>query len=106
MTKPKKKARTDMRTYLHIVQLKFECHLSNRQIALNLNIGSSTVNDILVRFKSLNLPWPLPAHLALDELDKALMSGRSYATNRILPSWLSVDMAPAKKGVAKQLLWQ
>jgi len=61
MTKPKKKARTDMRTYLHIFQLKFERHLSNRQIALNLNIGRSTVNDILVRFKSLNLPWPLPA---------------------------------------------
>ncbi len=106
MTKPKKKARTDMRTYLHIFQLKFERHLSNRQIALNLNIGRSTVNDILVRFKSLNLPWPLPAHVALDKLDKALMPGRSYATNRILPSWLSVDMALAKKGVTKQLLWQ
>ena len=95
-----------MRTYLHIFQLKFERHLSNRQIALNLNIGRSTVNDILVRFKRLNLPWPLPTYVVLDDLDKALMPGRNYATNRILPSWLAVDMALKNKGVTKQLLWQ
>jgi hypothetical protein len=67
-----------MRTYLHIFQLKFERHLSNRQIALNLNIGRSTVNDILVRFKSLNLPWPLPGVITksgVQRLKRSSVSG-------------------------------
>ncbi|GEM_PF-3462273 len=32
MTKPKKKARTGMRIYMQIFQLKFERHLSNQQM--------------------------------------------------------------------------
>ena len=50
MTKPKKKTRTDMRIYMQVFHLKFDRHLSNRQIALTLNIGRSTVNDLVVRF--------------------------------------------------------
>ena len=49
MTKPKKKARTDMRIYMQIFQLKFERHLSNRKIALTFNIARSTVIDLVVR---------------------------------------------------------
>ena len=60
MTKPKKKARTDMRIYLQIFHLKFERHLTYRQIALALDIGRSTVNDIVTRFNNLNMQWPLP----------------------------------------------
>ena len=60
MTKAKKKARTDMRTYLDIFRLKFERRMTDRQIALTLNIGRSTVNNILTRFRSLQLEWPLP----------------------------------------------
>ena len=58
MTKPKKKARTDMRIYMQIFHLKFDRHLSNRQIALTLNIGRSTVNDLIVRFGHLGFQWP------------------------------------------------
>ena len=106
MTKPKKIARTDMRIYLQIFHLKFERHLTYRQIALTLNIGRSTVSDILTRFKNLNLPWPLPDDVSLDELDKALMPGRNYQTQRVLPDWITVDIGLTKPGVTKQLLWQ
>ncbi|SDF72559.1 hypothetical protein SAMN04515658_1041, partial [Idiomarina zobellii] len=42
-----------MRTYLDIFRLKFERRMTDRQIALTLNIGRSTVNNILTRFRSL-----------------------------------------------------
>ncbi|SDF26957.1 hypothetical protein SAMN04515658_1011, partial [Idiomarina zobellii] len=38
-----------MRTYLDIFRLKFERRMTDRQIALTLNIGRSTVNNILTR---------------------------------------------------------
>lgn len=106
MTKPKKKARTDMRTYMQIFHLKFDRHLSNRQIALTLNIGRSTVNDLVVRFGQLGFQWPLPESVSLDALDKALMPGRDYQTRRVLPDWVVVDIGLTHKGVTKQLLWQ
>ena len=106
MTKPKKKARTDMRIYIQIFKLKFERHLSNRQIALTLNIGRSTVNDLVVRFGHLDLSWPLPESVSLDPLDKALMPGRNYHTQRQLPDWIEVNINLTKPGVTKQLLWQ
>ena len=74
-----------MRIYMQIFHLKFERHLSNRQIALTLNIGRSTVNDLVVRFTHLDLPWPLPDDVSLDALDKALMPGRHYHNQHVLP---------------------
>jgi len=47
-----------MRIYMQIFHLKFDRHLSNRQIALTLNIGRSTVNDLIVRFGHLGFQWP------------------------------------------------
>ena len=88
MTKPKKKARTDMRIYMQIFQLKFERHLSNRKIALTFNIARSTVIDLVVRFNNLNMQWPLPDSASLDALDKALLPGRSYRTQRVIPDWM------------------
>ena len=106
MTKPKKKARTNMRIYMQIFHLKFERHLSNRQIALILNIGRSTVNDLVVRFDHLNMQWPLPDDVSLDDLDRVLMPGRHYHTRRALPDWVVIDIDLKKPGVTKQLLWQ
>lgn len=75
-----------MRIYMQIFQLKFERHLSNRQIALTLNIARSTLNYLVVRFNNLNMQWPLPDDASLlYALDKALMPGRNYHTQRILP---------------------
>ena len=95
-----------MRIYMQIFQLKFERHLTYRQIALTLDIGRSTVSDILTRFNNLNMEWPLAEGTSLDELDKALMPGRNYQTERVLPDWVIVDIGLASKGVTKQMLWQ
>ena len=91
---------------MQIFQLKFERHLSNRQIALTLNIARSTVNDLVVRFNNLNMQWPLPDNASLDSLDKALLPGRSYLTQRVIPDGMDVNIDLSNKGVTKQLLWQ
>jgi hypothetical protein len=44
--------------YPQIFHLKFERHLTYQQIALTLDIGGSTVNDIVTRFNNLNMQWP------------------------------------------------
>ncbi len=106
MTKAKKKARTDMRTYLDIFRLKFERRMTDRQIALTLNIGRSTVNNILTRFRSLQLEWPLPDEVSLEKLDNLLMPGRNYQSQRVLPDWLKVHKELTSPLVTKQLLWQ
>jgi len=95
-----------MRIYMQIFQLRFERHLTYRQIALTLNVGRSTVSDIITRFNNLNMAWPLPSDVSLDALDKALIPGRNYQTQRKLPDWVEVDISLTKPGVTKQLLWQ
>jgi hypothetical protein len=106
MTQKKKTTRTDMRTYLDVFRLKYENRLTNRQIALALNIGRSTVSDLLARFVPLNVGWPLPKDYPLSQLDNVLMPGRDYQTRRVLPDWLQIDIELKNKVVTKQLLWQ
>ena len=62
--------------------------MTDRQIALTLNIGRSTVNNILTRFLSLQLEWPLSEELSLENLDNLLMPGRNYQSQRVLPDLL------------------
>ncbi|MDZ7870719.1 MAG: hypothetical protein U5L02_16215 [Rheinheimera sp.] len=67
-----------MRTYLDVFRLCFEDQLPCRQIALALGIGRSTVTELVARFNSLNLAWPLPPDVSLLALDQALLPGRDY----------------------------
>lgn len=52
--------RTDMRKIKDVLRLKFEVGLSHRDIGQCLSLGPSTVSEILSRFKSSDLSWPLP----------------------------------------------
>ena len=64
-----------MRTYLDVFRLCFDDQLSHRQIALALGIGRSTVTELVARFHSLNLAWPLSPVVSLVALDQALAAG-------------------------------
>ncbi len=57
-TMPKK--RIVMTKINEVLRLKFDCQLSNRNIATCVKIGFSTVSEILSRFKLSELGWPLP----------------------------------------------
>ena len=95
-----------MRTYLDVFRLCFEDQLSYRQIALALGIGRSTVTELVARFNSLNLAWPLSPEVSLVTLDQALLPGRDYQTKRVLPDWLKLDIELKDPKLTKQLLWQ
>ncbi|RVU35624.1 sigma-70 family RNA polymerase sigma factor [Rheinheimera riviphila] len=73
-----------MRTYLDVFRLCFEDQLSYRQIALAFGIGRSTVTELIARFNSHNLAWPLSAEVSLAALDQALLPGSDYQTKRVL----------------------
>ncbi len=60
MTRKKKVVKTDMQTYLDIFRLKFDAKLSDRQIAQALNIGRSTVSNLVIRFVNSGIGWLLP----------------------------------------------
>ena len=53
-------ARLSMRTIREILRLKWEHHLSKKQIAVSCNIARSTITDYLRRAKRAGLTWPLP----------------------------------------------
>ena len=63
MSKP-----TDIKKVREFLRLKFGSHLSNRDVAKSLNVGSSTVSDNVIRFNNTLLSWPLPDSFSDDSL--------------------------------------
>lgn len=41
-----------------VLRLKFDCHLPGRSIPACLNIGCSTVSDVVTRLRGSQLAWP------------------------------------------------
>jgi len=84
---------TDIKKVKEILRLKFGSHLSNRDVAKSLNVGSSTVSDIVIRFNNALLGWPLPEALSGDELTNMLYPVRSASrvVLRIIGSLLVDD---------------
>lgn len=105
MTRKKKAQRTCMNDFMEVFRLRFEKRMSYRNIAVALGIGCSTVHEIIGRFSTLGLPWPLPADYSTAFLEQNLFPGRDYEQNKTHPDWLLVDAELSRKGVTKQLLW-
>ena len=55
--------RLTMRKIREVFRLKFDCEISNRQIAKSCNIARSTVAEYLFRFQQAALSWPLPVDI-------------------------------------------
>jgi transposase len=95
-----------METCFKILQLKFDQKLTNRCIGLTMKISSSTVFEVLARFKATSLPWPLPAAMSHDVLEKRLFPVKSTPlSGRVTPDLLHFDTEMRKPGVTRQLLW-
>ena len=61
-----------MRKIREVFRLKFDCDISNRQIAQSCNIARSTVGEYLFRFKQVGLSWPLPVGIDDNQLEQLL----------------------------------
>lgn len=102
----KREARSSMETCFKILQLKFDQKLTNRCIALTLKISASTVFEVLTRFRTTALPWPLPEALSLDALEKRIFPAKcASASELVMPDLLWFDTEMRKPGVTRQLLW-
>lgn len=90
-----------------ILRLRYELHLSYRDIADSQNVGFSTVGDYLRRAKAVGLSWPLPEGINEQELyERLFLPSKQPKRNRPTPDWEQVCREHRKKGVTLQLLWR
>lgn len=100
--------RISMRHIKDVLRLKFEAHLSQRQIARSLKIGLGTVSLYLNRAKAAGLAWPLPEDLDERALEQALFPNlQPQAPGHFIePDYPAMHEELKRKGVTKQLLWE
>jgi len=101
------KKRLSMRKIREILRLKYECKLSNRDIAQSCSTGHSTIGDYLLRASAAGLSWPL-----LPEMDDAALERRLFPSatgtvqrHRAQPDWVDVHKQLKRKSVTLALLW-
>tara|TARA_R110002153_G_scaffold172540_1_gene325403 strand:- start:749 stop:2305 length:1557 start_codon:yes stop_codon:yes gene_type:complete len=98
--------RTEMRKVKDVLRLKFEAGLSHRDIGKCLNLGPATVSEVLTRFKSSDLSWPLPDDYSDKQLENTLYTTAAAKRNKRLPDFIQMREELKRKGMTKLLLWQ
>ena len=74
--------RLSMRTIREILRLRWEHHLSKKQIAVSCNIARSTISDYLRRAQQAGLTWPLPEDMDDTKLQQILFPSREGVCNQ------------------------
>ena len=97
-----------MRKIKEVLRLSYEAGLSQRGIALALNLGLGTVSTYLKRARQAGINWPLPPDMDERTLGRLLFPSQSATGQRrfVEPDYPSVHQELRRKGVTKQLLWQ
>jgi transposase len=100
--------RLTMRKIREVFRLKFDCDISNRQIAKSCIIARSTVAEYLFRFQQAALSWPLPQDLDDNQLEQLLYPQLPAlpAHERPVPDWSYIHQQLRQKSVTLMLLWQ
>ena len=100
--------RLSMRMIREVLRLKFDCGLSDRQIAKSVGIARSSIGDYVRRFNDSGLLWPLSAAMGDAHLESCLFPPPASVPvdRRPLPDWAQVHQEMRRKGVTLFLLWQ
>ena len=100
--------RLTMRKIREVFRLKFDCEISNRQIAKSCNIARSTVAEYLFRFQQSALSWPLPIDINDNQLEQLLYPQLPAvpADQRAVSDWSYIHQQLRHKSVTLMLLWQ
>jgi transposase len=100
--------RLTMRKIREVFRLKFDCDISNRQIAKSCNIARSTVAEYLFRFQQAALSWPLTQDIDDNQLEQLLYPQLPTvpADKRPVPDWSYIQQQLRHKSVTLMLLWQ
>ncbi len=98
--------RTSMRKTREILRLSFEQKLSQRKIASALEIGKTTVQDVISRAKELELQWLDIKEIKEPQLIECLFPAlEKKGSDRPLPDWPEIKRELCKKSMTLQLLW-
>jgi transposase len=97
-----------MRKIREVLRLKFDRHLSDREIAQSCAIARSTVGEYLRRYEQTQLGWPLPETLDDAQLEQLVFPPLPAINRheRPQPDWAAVHQALRRQGVTLFLLWQ
>ncbi len=97
-----------MRKIREVFRLKFDHHISNRQIALSCKIARSTVGEYLFRFQQAALSWPLAQDIDDHQLEQMLYPKLPSvpADQRPVADWSYIHQQLRQKSVTLMLLWQ
>jgi transposase len=95
-----------MRRIRDILRLNRAEGLSPRQIARSLSLPRITVRRYLERAELAQLPWPLPAEMDDQELEKRLYGPPPPpSVTRPLPDWPEIHRELRNKDMTLMLLW-
>ncbi|NDV24954.1 IS21 family transposase [Desulfovibrio sp. JC022] len=96
-----------MRKIKELLRLCFDHELSLNQAARACNLGRTTAQRYLKRFKASGLPWPLPGNIDDAALDSMLFAlPPNEERRKPMPCWEKVHKELSRKGVTLKLLWE
>jgi transposase len=97
-----------MRIVKEVLRLKFKAHLSHRQIAAALRIGTGSVSNYLAAFERSGLTYPLPSDLDEAQFERLLFPPADAVAPAqfVPPDFAQVHAELRLKGVTRQLLWE
>lgn len=100
--------RLSMRLVKEVLRLKHAAHLSHRQIARALRIGTGTVTNYLAAAERAGLSWPLPDEINGATLALALWPPEPAPSESrfIPPDFALIHQELKRKGVTRRLLWE
>ena len=97
--------RMETRVIKEILRLRFNRHLSTRQISDSTNASVGFVHKLIGKAEQSGLGWPL-------DVDDRKLEEVLYAKPEVvpeaktLPEWISIHSELKRKGVTRQLLWK
>jgi transposase len=101
-----------MRKLKDILRLKFDCNLTNRQIARAVAASPSTVSYYVTAFNQAGLEWPLDESFSERQLIESLapyckqLQSGNYSNKKAIPDYQYIHKSLKTKGVTLLLLWQ
>lgn len=99
--------RLTMRKIRELLRLKFDCHLTNREISKSCASARSTVAEHLRRFSESHLSWPLPPDIDDESLEGLLFPPMPAAGDppREPLDFVYLHKELRRRGVTLMLLW-
>ncbi len=100
--------RLAMRRVREILRLTFDTGLGGREVSRRVGIAPSTLREMLKRYASSGLSWPLPMDLTDADLERKLYGEagtKQGHRRRPEPDWAALKRELKKKHVTLQILW-